>query len=38
MKKNKLFRAIFGLILVSVPLFCATTVIKSARNEKSEIA
>ena len=32
MKKNKLFRAIFGLILVSVPLFCATTVIKSARN------
>ena len=38
MKKNKLFRAIFGLILVSVPLFCATTVIKSARNEKNGIA
>lgn len=38
MKKNKLFRAIFGLILVSIPLFCATTVIKSARNEKNGIA
>ena len=38
MKKNKLLRAIFGLILVSVPLFCATTIIKTARNDKNESA
>ena len=38
MKKNKLLRAIFGLILVSVPLLCATTVIKTARNDKNESA
>ena len=38
MKKNKLLHAIFGLILVSVPLFCATTIIKTARNDKNESA
>ncbi len=38
MKKNKLLHALLGVMLVSIPLFCATAVIKSSRNEKNTSA
>lgn len=38
MKKNKLLYLISGLILISIPVFCASTIIKSARNEKNSSA
>ncbi len=38
MKRNKILHAVLGVMLVSIPLFCATAVIKSARNEKNTSA
>ena len=38
MKKNKIMQAVLGLILVSMPLFAATTIIKTTRNDKNTSA
>ena len=38
MKKNKIMQAVLGLILVSMPLFAATTIIKTTRNDKDTSA
>lgn len=38
MKKNKIIQAVLGLILVSMPLFAATTIIKTTRNDKNTSA
>ena len=38
MKKNKLLYLIIGFILISIPVFCASTVIKSVRNDKNSNA
>ena len=35
MKKSKLLQAVLGVILAGAPLFAATTVIKSAVNDKN---
>ena len=38
MKKNKILQAALGLVLVSVPLFAATTIVKTSRNDKDTSA
>ena len=38
MKKNKIVQAVLGLVLVGMPLFAATTIIKTARNDKNTSA
>ena len=38
MKKNKILQAVLGLVLVSVPLFAATTIVKTSRNDKDTSA
>ncbi len=38
MKKIKLLHSLIGTVLVCIPLFCATTIIKSSRNEKNTSA
>ena len=38
MKKNKLLYLILGFILISIPVYCAATIIKSARNDKNSNA
>lgn len=38
MKKNKLKRIALGIFLVSIPLVAATTIVKSARNDKNAVA
>ena len=38
MKRNKIVQAVLGLVLVSMPLFAATTIIKTSRNDKNTSA
>lgn len=38
MKKNKIVQAVLGLVLVSMPLFAATTIIKTSKNAKNTSA
>ena len=38
MKKNKILQAVLGLVLVSMRLFAATTIIKTSRNDKNTSA
>ena len=38
MKKNKILQAVLGLVLVSMPLFAVTTIIKTSRNDKNTSA
>ena len=38
MKKNKIVQTVLGLVLVSMPLFAATTIVKTSRNDKDTSA
>ena len=38
MKRNKIVQAVLGLVLVSMPLFAVTTIIKTSRNDKNTSA